>query len=122
MQASLLNTYLVSTTISLPTNTNATCVAGLRFRQVGMTVHVIMIGGKPDQTRPSIKFRSAGNVSQFSSTIFSLSLCEYFSFAIQVMTSFSSPSYTTMPRNRGVCSQQTRVLRDAQCTCQCHFD
>jgi hypothetical protein len=58
MQASLLNTYLVSTTISLPTNTNAPCVPGLRFRQVGMTVHVIVIGGKPDQTRPSIKFRS----------------------------------------------------------------
>ena len=37
------------------------------------------------------------------------------------MTSFSSPSYTTMPRNRVVCSQRTSVLRSAQCTCQCHF-
>ena len=40
-----------------------------------------------------------------------VSVCSRFPFFF-MMTLFSSPSYTTMPRNRAVCSQQTRVLRE----------
>ncbi|KAJ8588269.1 hypothetical protein M405DRAFT_264114, partial [Rhizopogon salebrosus TDB-379] len=57
-----------------------------------------------------------------SSSAFSV-LCKYVFHCLlpHGMTLFSSPSYTTMPRNRAVRSQRARVLRSAQCTCQCHF-